>query len=347
MADQTSLDDRKSAILRAIVSHYVRSGEPAGSRTIAERFRLGVSPATVRNEMGALEEAGYIFQPHTSAGRVPTDLGYRYFVDSWASGDARLPAQDLQKVRRFFTQPRWELEDALRETAALLSTLTTHAAVVFTPTLDKSLVRRVELVPLSGDRAMLLLVTDTGRVENHVVPTSIDDVQLGQATDMLNRVVDEAPIEQVAQRISSSIERFPLELRDVAGQVGRTLDEEVSKRDTERIYLEGTSNIVDEEKFTDLETVRQVIGALEHRRLMLELLADALASTKVSVRIGSENSVEEMQLCSVITASYGSEDQPLGSLGIVGPTRMDYRRTIAAVHEVAGALGRMLGELGV
>lgn len=348
MRSRETLDGRKAAVLRAIVSHYVRSGEPVGSKTIVDRFRLGVSAATVRNEMGDLEEAGFIYQPHTSAGRIPTDAGYRYFVDAWVT-DARLPSGDARRVQRFFGEPRWELQDALRETAALLSSLTHHAAVVFAPTLDKSVIRRVELVRLIGDRAMMLLVTDTGRVENHVlsVPETLDDVQLAQANEMLNRIVADTPLEQASETIEAAAERFPLELRDAVTSVIGALKGQFSERETERVFLEGASNIVDEQKFADLETVREVIGALEHRRLVLELLADALGDEDVSVRIGTENPMAGMRYCSVITAPYGSEGNRIGSLGVVGPTRMDYRRTIAAVNEVASALGGMLGDLGI
>ena len=341
------LDDRKASILRAVVSHYVRSGEPVGSKTLVDRYKLNVSSATVRNEMSALEEAGLIYQPHTSAGRVPTDAGYRYFVDALAA-DTKLPADLARQVQRFLGEPRWELEDSLRRTAGLLSHLTHHAAVVFAPALDRSIVRKVELVRLSGGRAMTLLVTDTGRVENNVVliPETLDDVQLDQATEMLNRLVANTPLEATAEKIQSNLERFPLELRDAVATVARALDEELSARENERVFLEGTSNIVDEQKFSDLETVRQVVGALEHRRLLLEVLADALSYESVHVRIGSENPSAEMQFCSVITAPYGFEDNVVGSLAVVGPTRMDYRRTIAAVHEVAGALGRLLTHIG-
>ena len=343
MTDAPPLGDRRAKVLRALVSHYVRSGEPVGSKTLVERFNLGVSPATVRNELAALEDAGLIYQPHTSAGRIPTDAGYRYFVDRW-SGDVRLPEREARQIARFFGEPRWELEDALRQTASLLSTITDHAAVVFAPALDKSTVRHVELVGLPGQRAMVVLVTDTGRVENHVVrvPADADDVQLSHAADMLNRAVVDVPLEDAPARMLKELRRFPLELREIVTAVAKVLSEELSQSEADRVFLEGTSNIVDEHKFSDLETVRQVIEALEHRRLLLEVLADGLSTERVSVRIGAENSLEEMQFCAVIAAPYGSEGSALGSLGVVGPTRMDYRRSIAAVHEVASNLGRML-----
>jgi heat-inducible transcriptional repressor len=342
------LDERKANILRAIVSHYVRSGEPAGSKTIVDRFSLGVSSATVRNEMAALEESGYIFQPHTSAGRIPTDAGYRYFVDAWAR-DANLPAPAVRRIRAFFTEPRYELEDALRETALLLSDLTDTAAVVFAPVLKRSVVRRAELVQLSSDRAMLLVVADTGRVENLMVslPSALEEEHLQLLNPLLNEVVVGTALDDAAVAIAAAADRFPLELRDFVTTLAGVLSEDVKERESERLYLEGTSHIVDEDKFADLGTVRQVIGALEHRRLVLEMLADSLAAGSVSVRIGAENPLEEMQFCSVVTAPYGVPGTALGSLGVVGPTRMDYMRTIAAVHEVSAALGRMLGDLGV
>jgi heat-inducible transcriptional repressor len=337
------LDERKARVLRAIVSHYVSSGEPVGSKTIAAEYDLGVSSATVRNDMSALEEAGYIYQPHTSAGRIPTDAGYRFFVNEFAS-DAKLPPSETRRIRSFFTEPRWELEDALRQTASLLSRFTDHAAVVFAPALERSVVRHIELVSLGGDRVMLVVVADTGRVENHimVVPDALDPVQLERTAEMLNRVVVGTPLDGAAKRILDDVERFPLELRPTAERAARLLEEQLAHRESERMYLEGTSNIVDEEKFADLETVRGVIGALEHRRVLLELLADAISIDRVEVRIGSEIPVHEMQHCSVITAPYRAEGGPIGSLGIVGPTRMDYRRTMAAVWEVADSLGRML-----
>lgn len=337
------LGDRGAQILRALVSHYVTSGEPVGSKTLVDRYRLGVSAATVRNELAALEDAGLIYQPHTSAGRIPTDAGYRVFVDKFAGG-GKLPDKEARQVRSFFVEPRWELEDALRQTASLLSTLTHHAAVVFAPALDRSTVRHIELVLLPSDRAMVVIVTDTGRVENHVirVPKEMDEEQLANAAHMLNKAFVELPLEELPRKMAEELPRLPLELREVVGTLAGMLAKELSDEDAERVFLEGTSNIVDEQKFADLGTVRQVIEALEHRRLLLEVLADAFSIETVSIRIGAENPVEEMQSCAVITAPYSLEGITVGSLGVVGPTRMDYRRTIAAVHEVASNLGRML-----
>jgi heat-inducible transcriptional repressor len=343
MGSTHSLDERKGAILRAIVSHYVRSGEPVGSKAVAERFPTKVSPATVRNEMAILEDFGFIFQPHTSAGRIPTDAGYRYYVDAWAARP-RLSVQDSRRVRSFFGEPRYELEDSLRRTASLLSDLTDHAAMVFSPSLERSIVRHLELVKLTDERAMLVVVTNTGWVENHIIltPEAGDEITLANVAELLNRLVVGTPHESVAQTILDGVDRLPLEFRDLARNVSAVLKEEMLARGAERVFLEGTSNIVDEHKFSDLETVRQVIGVLEHRRVLLELVADALAVERVMVRIGIENDIEEMRSCSVITAPYAVEGNTIGTLGIVGPTRMDYRKTIAAVDEVAEYLGRML-----
>ncbi len=342
-SETSSLGERSGRILRALISHYVRSGEPVGSKTLVEKYSLGVSPATVRNELSALEESGLIYQPHTSAGRIPTDLGYRFFVDEWGD-NMRLPERDARQVRRFFGEPRWELEEALRKTASLLSTLTDHAALVFAPALGKSTLRHIELVSLPGDRAMVVVVTDTGRVYNHVIPRNadLDEDTLERVGGILNAVSVNVPIEDAAATISRNLERFLPGERELVSAVVGTLQDEIARKDAEKVFLEGAANIIDEHKFSDLETVRNVIEALEHRRLLLEVLADALSGEGVSVRIGAENSAEEMQFCSVILAPYGSVDNPIGSLGVVGPTRMDYRRTIAAVHEVASNLGRML-----
>ncbi len=342
------LTDRRALILRAIVSHYVGTGEPVGSKVLVERYRLGVSPATVRNEMSALEDGGYIYQPHTSAGRIPTDAGYRYFVDEMPEG-ARLPAAEAHRIRQFFVEPRWELEEALRQTASLLSSLTNHAAVVFAPALDRSLVKHAELVGLVAGRAMLIAVTDTGRVENHVVPLpeGLGESDLAAASEALNALLGGVALEDAAVTIRNAVATKPERLRDVLGVCADAFDQTPEPHAHERFFLEGTSNIVDEQKFADLESARRVISALEHRRLLLEVLADAFSLGGVSVRIGAENAATEMRLCSVVAAPYGTGEGTIGSLGIVGPTRMDYRRTIAAVHEVSSHLGQMLAGLGI
>lgn len=347
-ASEHTLDERKALVLRAIVSHYVSTGEPVGSKTLVDRYKLRVSSATVRNDMGHLEEAGYIYQPHTSAGRIPTDTGYRFFVDAWGS-DVRLPAEQAQQIRSFFGQPRLELEDSLRQTAALLSKLTNHAAVVFAPVLDRSVVRHVELVRLTSTRAMVVIVTDTGIVENHVlsIPEELTDDQVDEASRKLNEVVVDQPLDSAGNTIVAHLESFPSELHAAVSAVSDAVNDDLTQRETDRVFLEGASNIVDEHKFADLETVRQVIGALENRRLLLEVMADALSGHNVSVRIGSENEIEGMQASTVISAPYGPAGSILGSLGVVGPTRMDYRKTIAAVYEVSSSLGAMLSELGI
>lgn len=342
------LTDRRALILRAIVSHYVGTGEPVGSKVLVERYRLGISPATVRNEMAALEDGGLIYQPHTSAGRIPTDAGYRYFVDEMPEG-ARLPAAEAHRIRQFFVEPRWELEEALRQTAALLSSLTNHAAVVFAPALDRSLIRHVELVALPGGRAMLIAVTDTGRVDNHVVrvPEDVEEPDLLAASGALNRTLNGVALEDAAVTIRDRAAELPQRIAPLVRLAADAFDSPAEEKAHERFFLEGTSNIVDEQNFSDLESVRKVISALEHRRLLLEVLADAFSLGSVSVRIGAENPATEMRLCSIVTAPYGTGDSALGSLGIVGPTRMDYRRTIAAVHEVSSHLGHMLAGLGI
>jgi heat-inducible transcriptional repressor len=340
------MDERKSAVLRAIVSHYISSGEPAGSKMIAARSRLGVSSATIRNDMAALEEGGYVYHPHTSAGRIPTDAGYRYFVDTWGA-EGKVTADVARRIESFFGEPRWELEESLRQTAAFLSKVTDHAAVVFAPSLGPSTVRHVELVALGTERAMLVLVTDTGLVENYVigVPEDVDQGRLQELAETLNPLVVGSSLADAGEAVEVAAPRFPEDLREVVATVVRTLKSELGDREAERVFLEGTSTIVDEGKFADLETVRQVIGVLEHRRVLLEVLADGVGAGSVSVRIGSENLLTEMQACSVVAAPYGVDEHILGSLGIVGPTRMDYGRTIAAVHEVARNLGRMLASL--
>ncbi len=345
MTTEEVLSDRRAAVLRAIVSHYVRTGEPVGSKTLVEGYRLGVSPATVRNEMVALEEAGYLFHPHTSAGRVPTDTGYRYFVDSWAD-EAKLSPKEAHRIEEFFVDPALAVEDALRATATLLSGLTRQAAVVFAPAAERSVVRHMEVVSLTKGRGMVIVVLDTGRVENRFISLAedVDESLLLRLAEALDRGASGLPIDQTAARLDAIAKDLNEDLRPLAMEVKACIER--LDDPSERVFLEGTVNMLERDSFSDLETVRQVVGALEHRRLLLEVMADAIGGGDISVRIGAENQAVEMRACSVIAAPYG-QNEPMGSLGIVGPTRMDYRQTIAAVHEVAAHLGLLLSRHGL
>ncbi|SEL69630.1 heat-inducible transcriptional repressor HrcA [Nonomuraea pusilla] len=333
------LDDRKLAVLRAIVEDYVSTNEPVGSKALAERHNLKVSPATVRNDMAALEEEGYITQPHTSAGRVPTDKGYRLFVDR-LSQVKPLSAAERRAIETFLAGAV-DLDDVVTRTVRLLAQLTRQVAVVQYPTLTRSTVRHVELVPLSERRVMLVLITNTGRVEQRVVelPEQVEDTRVAHMRAMLNACLDGCGLSSVPELVSDLPERLPPEDRPVVATILSVLLETLVERHDEKIVFAGAANLAGADFSTGL---RDVLEALEEQVVLMRLLGETSSDTPaaLTVRIGSENPY--LRGTSVVAAGYGSGDNQLARLGVLGPTRMDYPVTMGAVRAVARYVSQIL-----
>ncbi|MHA6795768.1 heat-inducible transcriptional repressor HrcA [Pseudonocardia bannensis] len=333
-------DERRFAVLQAIVADYVSTHEPVGSRAIVERHNLGVSSATVRNDMAVLEEDGLIAQPHTSAGRVPTDKGYRAFVDRLTQVKPLSGAE--RRAVQAFLEGAVDLDDVLRRSVRLLAQLTRQVAVVQYPTLTRSTVRHLEVVSLTPARLMLVLITDSGRVDQRVVDLgevlSDDDVATLRA--LINGALGGRPLAAASAAVAELPEKVPSELRDVATTLSTVLIETLVEHPEERLVLGGTANLT--RNVADFPgSLRQVLEALEEQVVVLKLLAAAQDPGLVTVRIGEENEVEEMRATSVVSIGYGA-GTVLGGMGVVGPTRMDYPGTIAAVHAVARYVGEIL-----
>ncbi|MGC7094173.1 heat-inducible transcriptional repressor HrcA [Amycolatopsis lurida] len=333
-------DERRFEVLRAIVADYVANQEPVGSKAIVDRHNLGVSSATVRNDMAALEEEGYIAQPHTSAGRIPTDKGYRLFVDR-LSEIKPLSAAERRAITSFL-DGAVDMEDVLRRSVRLLAQLTRQVAVVQYPMMTNSTVRHLEVVPLTAARLMLVLITDTGRVDQRTVDIGdvITEEAVARLRTSLNAALAGRRLTEAAARVAELPEQAPADLRDATTRVCTVLVESLVEHPEERLVLGGTANLT--RNVADFPgSLRQVLEALEEQVVVLKLLAAARNPGAVTVRIGEENEDEQMRSTSVVSVGYGM-DTLLGGMGIVGPTRMDYPTTIAAVRAVANYVGQML-----
>jgi heat-inducible transcriptional repressor len=337
------LDDRKLEVLRAIVEDYVSSNEPVGSKALVERHHLGVSPATIRNDMAALEDEGYIVQPHTSAGRVPTDKGYRLFVDRLSTVQPLSPAE--RRAIQSFLAGAVDLDDVVRRTVRLLSQLTRQVAVVQYPSLSRSAVRHVELVPLGPSRLLLVLITDTGRVEQrHVeLPTVVTEDVVADLRGVLNARIAGCRLIDASAAIDDLPESAPLDQRPLlCALVAATLEALVERPD-ERVALAGTANLT--RSALDFPfTLRPVLEALEEQVVLIRLLGEAADPTTIQVRIGEENQHEGLYSTSVVSVGYGTGDEALAGLGVLGPRRMDYAGTMSTVGAVARYVGRVLAE---
>ncbi|MBM9508288.1 heat-inducible transcriptional repressor HrcA [Actinacidiphila acididurans] len=336
------LSERRLEVLRAIVQDYVGTEEPVGSKALTERHKLGVSPATVRNDMAVLEEEGYIAQPHTSAGRIPTDKGYRLFVDKLA-GVKPLSAAERRAIQNFL-DGAVDLDDVVGRTVRLLAQLTRQVAVVQYPSLTRSSVRHVELLPLAPARIMLVLITDTGRVEQRNIDclAPVGETVLADLRARLNSRVVGRRFADVPPLVQDLPESFEVDDRPAVSGVLATLLETLVEETEERIMLGGAANLTRFNHDFPL-TIRPVLEALEEQMVLLKLLGEAKDST-MTVRIGHENFHEGLNSTSVVAVGYGSGDEAVAKLGVVGPTRMDYPGTMGAVRAVARYVGQILAE---
>lgn len=340
-------EERRLSVLRAIVQDYVQTSEPVGSRALVERHHLGVSAATVRNDMALLEEEGLIHAPHTSAGRVPTDAGYRVFVDR-LSAVKPMSAAEKTAISRFL-EGAVDLDDVVDRTVRLLSMITRQVAVMQYPSLTRSTVRHIELVPIGPDRLMLVLIVNTGRVEQRVVESRLDLTSTGgeaavtQLRSALNEELSGRPLAEAAVRLTSLTERFAPEARDLVRVVVRALDDALVEEREERVVLAGTANLA---RFgTDFPlTIGPVLDALEEHVVLLKLLSTLSEDRDaVAVRIGRENAHIGLSATSVVSTGYAAGSEVVAGLGVLGPTRMDYPTTMASVRAVARYVSHLLG----
>lgn len=331
------LDERKAAILRTVVEEYIETAQPVGSAHVAQATGLAVSSATVRNEMAVLEHEGYLVQPHTSAGRIPTDKGYRFFVDHLTEPGV-LGADQRQRVRDFFDRAHGELERMLHDTSRLLSSVTDYAAVVVGPAHEEAVIRSVQLVGIASRVAVLVVVLGNGVVEKRTIelPEGFDDARLSAAGARLAATL-------VGSTLSARSEPAPTGDGAVDGVVRAGVDVLAGDHDAEpdQVFLGGVARMA--AAFDAVETVRNVLATLEQQFLVVSLLRDVL-DRGLSVAIGSEHGLEQLSTCAVVVAPYQVEGRVSGTVAVLGPTRMNYPHALAAVALVSQRLGRRLSD---
>ncbi len=340
-----SLDDRKLDVLRAIVEDYVATSEPVGSRALVERHHLKVSPATVRNDMAILEDEGYIRQPHTSAGRVPTDRGYRLFVDR-LSRVKPLSAAERRAIERFLVGAV-DLDDVVHRTVRLLAQLTRQVAVVQYPSLTRSSVRHLELVSVAPTRLIFVLITDTGRVEQRLVelPEQVSEADVIRLRMTINERLVGKRLADTPPLVQTLVDETEPTLRSAMATLSSVLLETLVERADERIALAGTANLARGGMLDFQGSLRPILEALEEEVILLKLIGSVEPEPSVMrVLIGDENEIEDLRATSVVSTGYGPGATIVGGLGVLGPTRMDYPSTIATVSAVARYVGDLLAQ---
>jgi heat-inducible transcriptional repressor len=334
---------RRLAILKAVVTDYVIDGEPVGSRRVADELSLGVSAATVRADMATLEAEGYIAQPHTSAGRVPTDRGYRFFVDALADAGALRP--EHHSALDGLMMGSADVDELLRRASMVLSRLTRYASLVAAPRLDHARLRHVELVPLGPVSVLAILIVDTGQIRKRVI--GLDDPvaehELQRARHAINDAAADMGLAHTPDIVAGIATGAPPGLRDLLERLADALREESSDGGSvERVFVGGSANLAGAGHFERLEQISELYELLEQQVVLIEMLRGTLAAGDPAVRIGAELPLVELAACSVVASGYEISGNRAGSVGVIGPTRMDYPQTLAAVKAVASSIEHAL-----
>ncbi len=338
------LDERNKRVLQAVIDSYIASGAPIGSTVLVKRYDFGVSSATLRNIMAELEELGFLTHPHTSAGRIPTDVGYRYYIDSLISIE-----NDSEDIEGHFRQAPPlhgdDLQELMEEASRFLATLSHCAGVVVAPTESEAQYKHIEFVRLRGRQVLIIFVTATGIVQNKLIDLdeSIRQQDLNRFSAYLDDELSGRTLDEVRQRLIEKMQEEKLVFMRLMEETYRA-SQEVRERESEKVYIGGASQMLESPEFANVDKMKALLKAFEDKYKMLKLLDRSVAAAGIKVFIGSENPYFEMQGCSMVVGSYKAGANVVGTLGVIGPTRMQYKQVIHVVDYTSKLLSKLLGE---
>jgi heat-inducible transcriptional repressor len=339
------LDERNRRVLQAVIDSYIEGGTPIGSTVLVKRFDFGVSSATLRNIMAELEELGYLTHPHTSAGRIPTDRGYRYYIDSLISIQNDADEIIESQIRKTPALHGEDLHDLMEEASRFLATLSHCAGVVLAPSEFEANYKHIEFVRLRGKQVLIIFVTATGIVQNKLIELdeSIRQQDLNRFSAYLDEELEHGTLAEVRQRLIKKLEEEKFLFMQLMEETFRA-SREVHERESEKVYIDGASQILESPEFATVDKMKALLKAFEDKYKLLRLLDRSAAARGIKVFIGSENPYFEMQGCSMVVSSYEAGPNVVGTLGVIGPTRMQYKQVIQVVDYTAKLLSKLLGE---
>lgn len=335
------LGDRKKAILRVLISDYIQTAEPVGSRTISKKPEIGISSATIRNEMADLEELGYLEQPHASAGRIPSDKAYRLYVDELMEIEA-LSDIDINNIKSILHLTAIsELEKVIKRTTHLLSQITKYTSAILSPSAQRCTLKSLQLIKATQNDILAVVVTDTGLIKHVMikVPKNIEANDLAKINNMLNDKLRNRTIEDINLSVISSIQHGMHGYDEMFNAIIPVLYESLSTNDSD-VYLEGATNIFQYPEYNDMDRARNFLYLIEQKDIMFDIFSEN--SGNISISIGGENKNYEVKNCSIVKASYKLGNRTLGTVGVIGPTRMDYPRVIATLNCCTQTLNQIL-----
>jgi heat-inducible transcriptional repressor len=340
------LDERSRKVLYAVVKSYIHVPEPVGSRAVTKKYAFGVSPATIRNIMADLVEMGFLMQPHTSAGRVPTDRGYRFYVDSLvAEWDFRYKTDILHEVYKRLEALRDNIGGLLNEATRTLSLLSHYLGIAMSPQLDMIILQRIELIKFKSDKIAVTIVTDEGLIKNNVISldTDISQRDLNRITSYLNAEFAGLTLDEIRIKIFREMARDKLKCDRLIVKAMKICRKAFSFPYSD-FFVSGLSEVLYLPDFADLKKIQELSRAIEDKHAIIKLLNKVIESDGVQILIGSENSMDDMKKLSVIVSSCRDDDRPIGVVGIIGPTRMDYEKAIYIVDATAKYITKILAE---
>ncbi|SFJ09428.1 heat-inducible transcriptional repressor HrcA [Thermoflavimicrobium dichotomicum] len=338
------LTERQKRILWAVIDDYIVSAEPVGSRTVSKKEGVGFSAATVRNEMADLEEMGYLEQPHTSAGRIPSQKGYRFYVDHLLTPQKWTP-KDIMAIHQMFSQKIDHVEQAIQHTSNILSQLTNYMTICLGPRVFIDKLKHLQVVPLSDRSAVSIAVTDRGHVQQQriTIPENVSFSTIERLVNLLNDRLKGVPLSKlktfVARELTSELKRHI----DHYENTLELLDQILHIQSEERIYTSGTTKMLEQPEFQDVEKMKMLLDFLEEDDRIIQLLEPS--TNGIQVRIGDEIHIEEVNHCSIITASYMIDGEPVGTIGVLGPTRMNYRKVISLIDILSQIFSKQLNSM--
>lgn len=328
---EVMLNDRKKKILQLIIEDYISTAEPVGSRTIARKYNLGISPATIRNEMSDLEMLGYLEQPHTSAGRIPSAQAYRFYVDSLLEPGA-LTDNDMALINGWFRERRRSIDEIFQSTAKILSRMTQNVSMVLANKSDKAVFRYMKFLPLDDRHAILCIVTDDGNVDNCVVeiPLGMRPEELDYMAGRVSRLLEGKELAEISDTLLGTVHTDIVEDKLLFTSLLNTINKMNRKHQQQRVFLGGTKQLLSQPEFRDMDRVRDLLGILEEEKVVRDLLL-AGEDSGLKITIGSENKFTGIQDCSMVQATYRLNGQVVGTMAVLGPTRMEYSKVISVM----------------
>ncbi|AIY82563.1 MAG: heat-inducible transcriptional repressor HrcA [Clostridium baratii] len=335
------IDDRKIKILEAIINDYIKTGEPVGSRTIAKNHDLGVGSATIRNEMSDLEEMGYLEQPHTSAGRIPSSKGYRLYVDSMMDKPILSKEEDLKIKEYVLNSAMLEVNKIVKNASTLLSELTHLTCVVKTPSMSMSTLKSIQIVRMDDQNLLAVIVTDGGLIKNQIIRVnqSPSVEVLSGINKILNQRLVHLSIEEINLEVINNLKLDLHGYDEVFNAMLPALYQCLKEDDTSRVFMEGTTNIFNYPEYNDIEKAKQILSLLHNKDCVVELIEP---ESDITIKIGDENYIPEAKECSVISAEYSLGDSAKGTIGLIGPRRINYSKVIAIMAQVMKELNNTL-----